>query len=262
MWKKGLKFLDEIMSEFSIIKAAIIFLASGITTFVGASTGGSAMFIIPTCIFLGFPVPVAVATTKLSNFFSMLGALVGFSKYKKIDYKLGAIGSVIGCVGAYIGSSLLLIAPPELVKKLMGILMIVLLVISFIKKKVKPEITEEVHWWRKIIGYISIFLSGCIGASFGGQGVLLVYTLTLLFGMEFLRASGTRVIISLTTIAVSLFVYSDAGAIDWRYGAVMAIASLIGTYFGALYSVKKGEGIIERIFDAVVVILSIKLLCT
>ena len=74
------------MLDFSIITVATIFVVTFIVTFVGVSTGGSAIFTIPLCIFLGFPVHVAVATTRFSAFFSMIGAFFGFSKHKKIDY--------------------------------------------------------------------------------------------------------------------------------------------------------------------------------
>lgn len=248
------------MLDFSFFKAVIIFAVTFFVTFVGASTGGSAMFTIPLCIFLGFPVHVAVATTRFSAFFSMLGAFFGFSKHKKIDYRMGIIGSLIACVGAYFGSNMLLLISEELAKKVMGFVMLLLLIVSFLKKNSSKEKTS-LSEWKKCFGYFMFFIIGGIGGAFGGQGVLLVYTLTLFFGMNFIVAAGTRVIVSFFITTISLIIYSNAGAVHWHYGIVLAVASLFGTYLGAIYSIKKDEGLVEKIFEAIVVVISLKLLC-
>ena len=249
----------EIM-EFSLLKALIIFLVTAIVTFVGASTGGIGMFVIPLFIFLGFPVPMAVATTRVGALASMAGGLIGFSKYKKIDYKIGVKGSLFACVGAYIGSSLLLLIPVDLAKKFISIIMIFLLCFSFLKKK-SISINFQISIFKKVIGYFLFFITGCVSGAFGGQGILLVYTLTLFFGMDLITAAGTRAVISLCITVMALIVYFKADTICWSYGVVDAIASLIGTYFGAIYSVKKGEGLIEKIFEIMIVLILIKLLC-
>lgn len=252
------------MLDFSFFKAVIIFAVTFFVTFVGASTGGSAMFTIPLCIFLGFPVHVAVATTRFSAFFSMVGAFFGFSKHKKIDYRMGIIGSLIACIGAYFGSNMLLLISEELAKKVMGFLMLLLLIVSFLKKSCSKSNQKEktaLSGWKKCFGYFMFFVTGGIGGAFGGQGVLLVYTLTLFFGMNFIVAAGTRVIISFFITTISLMIYSNAGAVHWHYGIILAVASLFGTYLGAIYSIKKGEGLVEKIFEAIVVMISLKLLC-
>jgi uncharacterized membrane protein YfcA len=59
---------------------------------------------------------------------------------------------------------------------------------------------------------------------------------------------------------VSLFTYFKGGCINLYYAVVFAVSSCIGTYLGTIYTVKKGEGIIERIFEIVVVIVSLKLM--
>ena len=246
------------MPEFSVIKVIIIFAVTFVVSFVGASTGGSAMFTVPLCIFLGFPVHVAVATTRFSAFFSMIGAFCGFSKHKKIDYRMGFFGSLIACAGAYFGSNMLLLISEELAKRIMGLTMLFLLIVSFLKRKVQKNKSSP---WKNAFGYFMFFITGGIGGAFGGQGVLLVYTLTLFFGMDFIFAAGTRVIISFFITTISLIIYSSAGAVHWRYGVVLAIASIFGTYFGAIYCIKKGEGLVEKIFEAIVVLTSLKLLC-
>lgn len=171
---------------------------------------------------------------------------------------MGWIGSLVACVGAYFGSNMLLLISEELAKRIMGLTMLFLLIVSFFKKKVRKSESSPL---KNAFGYFMFFVTGGIGGAFGGQGVLLVYTLTLFFGMDFIIAAGTRVIISFFITTVSLVIYSGAGAVHWRYGGILAIASIFGTYFGAVYSVKKGEGLVERIFEAIVVLTSLKLLC-
>ncbi len=72
------------MPEFSTIKVVIVFAVTFVVSFVGASTGGSAMFTVPLCIFLGFPVHVAVATTRFSAFFLWLELSADFQNTRKL----------------------------------------------------------------------------------------------------------------------------------------------------------------------------------
>lgn len=171
---------------------------------------------------------------------------------------MGLVGSLIACVGAYFGSNMLLLISEELAKRIMGLTMLFLLIVSFLKKKVQKNKSSP---WKNAFGYFTFFITGGVGGAFGGQGILLVYTLTLFFGMDFIFAAGTRIIISFFITTISLIIYSSAGAIHWRYGAVLATASIFGTYFGAIYCIKKGEGLVEKIFEAIVVLTSLKLLC-
>jgi len=232
--------------EFTVLKAALVFVVTCIVTFVGAGTGGSAMFTIPLCILLGWPPSVSIATTRVGAFFSMLGAFAGFSKHKKIDYKIGAISSAIAGLGAYLGSYWLLVIPPDYAKKSTGVLMVAVLSFSILRKRNKnnnQNANNDISLLRKTLGYLSFFIIGCLGGAFGGQGIMLVYTLTLFFGLDFFIAAGTRVVISFFITLISLFTYFNSGSIHWQYGILFAVASLLGTYFGANYSIKKGEGI-------------------
>jgi len=110
------------------------------------------------------------------------------------------------------------------------------LTISFLKKIVKRK-KKGLSYGKKFAAILCYFIIGGIGGAFGGQGVLLVYTLTSFFGMNFIVAAGTRVIVSFFITTISLIIYSNAGAVHWQYGIILAIASLFGTYFGAIYSI-------------------------
>ena len=138
--------------------------------------------------------------------------------------------------------------------------MLFLLLMSFFKKKCSND-DNSPKAWKKAIGYCTFFVIGSIGGAFGGQGILLVYALRLFFGMDISMAAGTRVIMSFFITAVSFIVYFNAGVIHWYYGIVLAVASLLGTYFGAIYCIKKGEGFMERILETIVLLASFKLLC-
>ena len=115
------------MVESSFVKAIAIFIATCIACFFGASTGGSGMITTPVCVSLGFPAHVAIATTRVGAFFSMIGAFAGFSKNKKIDYKLSLIGACISCIGACCGSYSMTILEDVVAKKIVGVIMIALM---------------------------------------------------------------------------------------------------------------------------------------
>ena len=145
------------MLEFSVIKAATIFVVTGIVTFIGASTGGSAMFTVPLCISVGFPIHIAVATTRFSVFFYDWWFLWIF-KIQKIDYRLGLLETWTACVDTYCGSNMLLLIPDDLGKKIMGLAMLFLLFMSLLRKKIKKG-GKSTSVLKKGAGYFLFFIS-------------------------------------------------------------------------------------------------------
>lgn len=247
------------MVEFSWTIAGILFISTMATSFVGTLTGGAGILMVPLCIFFGFPVDAAVATTRVGSFSASIFGISCFWRNRNVDYKIGLKAGLIACLGAYFGSSALLLLPDNVSKRLIGFLMLFIYLVSYFKKRSNHlQIQDCSH--RHFIGYLVFFMTGCFGGAFGGQGVLILSALSLLFEKDLLTAVGTRFVISLMISVCALWVYIRGGVVAWNYAAVFAISAAVGTYFGAQFSIKQGAGILTKIFEIIIILSSIRLL--
>lgn len=238
----------------------MIFTIMFACNFIGATTGGSALLTIPACILLGFSPQAAVATTRVGVLGSTVAGWYGFNKEGKVNYKIAICGALCGAVGALIGARVMVNLSPVFLERIIGILMIVTLIITIAKKKFLKPRKASSSKFLMILGYFSLLTVGFLSGMFGGQGVIMNYILVLLFSQSFLEAAGTRSIINFVIAVVAVFVYQTHDAINWPFVAVIICSMALGSYLGAIYGIKKGDKWVEKIFNIVVIIMSIKLI--
>jgi uncharacterized membrane protein YfcA len=83
------------------------------------------------------------------------------------------------------------------------------------------------------------FLVGVYGGYFGaGIGILMLSGLGLIGMADIHRMNAVKTILASTMnlVSVVVFVFHPKGQVAWRYGPVMAVASIVGGYAGARLS--------------------------
>jgi len=89
---------------------------------------------------------------------------------------------------------------------------------------------------------------------------LVFYTLTFFFGLTMIESLGTGVVAWLLLCISSVVVFAFNNIIDYKIGLILFVSMSIGSYAGASTAIKKGNLWIKRLFVALVVIISVKLL--
>lgn len=108
-----------------------------------------------------------------------------------------------------------------------------------------------------LIGLLSGSLSGLVGV---GGGVIMIPLLISFFGFTQLNAQGTAIAAMLPPIGVLAAInYYQEGYIRWEYSLVIAIAFVVGGYFGSKLSISISQNLVRRIFAIVLFIVSLKL---
>jgi hypothetical protein len=109
------------------------------------------------------------------------------------------------------------------------------------------------------IGLAAGMLSGLIGV---GGGIIIVPALVYLLGLTQHSAQGTSLALMLPPIGVlAAMNYYKAGELNVKYAAIMAIAFIIGGYFGSKLSLTFiSEAAMKKIFGCVLLFVSVKLL--
>jgi uncharacterized membrane protein YfcA len=97
-----------------------------------------------------------------------------------------------------------------------------------------------------IIGILAGMISGFIGV---GGGIVIVPALVYFLGIPQHTAQGTSLLLMLPPIGIlAVMNYYKAGHINWWYGGIIALAFIIGGYFGSKFSLKLHPGIVKLTF--------------
>ncbi len=237
------------MSYFQLFGSLLIGLAAG---FIGAIAGGGGMITVPFLLFLGLPPQVALATSKFGGLGMCSGAIIKFVKEKAINWKVAIILSIGGIVASLIGSKILLSTSPQLLEKIIAILLLLLLPTIFVKKGFGIK-KMKVHSWMKVLGVIIYFLLSIMASMFGGLGVLMITTVVYFFGLSMIEANATDIISYAVLSVVAVIIYIIHGIVNFPLGLALFVGLFIGGYAGAHTAIKKGNQWVKLVFAIVII---------
>ena len=109
-----------------------------------------------------------------------------------------------------------------------------------------------------VIGLLAGILSGLVGV---GGGILMIPLLIMLLGFTQHQAQGTALFAMLPPIGIlAALNYYKQGFVKYEYALVIALAFVLGGYFGSKLAISLPEQTVRRIFGFVMLIGAIKLL--
>ena len=109
-----------------------------------------------------------------------------------------------------------------------------------------------------LIGLFAGAMSGFIGI---GGGVVMVPALVYIMGLSQHEAQGTSLILMLPPIGIlAVMNYYKAGQINISYGIVIAIAFVIGGYFGSKLALRMSPSKVKLIFGVLMLYIAGKMI--
>jgi len=109
-----------------------------------------------------------------------------------------------------------------------------------------------------LVGLFAGVLSGFVGI---GGGVVMVPALVMLLGYSQHQAQGTSLaVLVLPVVALAVRNYYKAGMIDPKMVAVIAVAFVVGGYFGSKWSLAMPTETVKRVFGVLMLLISVKLI--
>ncbi len=243
------------------ISTLLLVLFIGIVAgFIDSTVGGGGLISIPSLIFLGLPPQIAIATDRLGCIGQSLAALPKYWRAKKIIWRYVPLFIIISLVSAIIGANILLNINQLALQKIIGVLLLILLIILFLKPKSGIR-SSNPSGWKKILGLLIYFLIMIFGGFFGGGvGPLILYTLIFLFGFTVIEVNATKTIPWFLLALSSFIIFALNGIVDYQKGIVLFVGMALGGYLGAHTALKKGDLWVKRLFAIIVIVSSIKLL--
>ncbi len=241
----------------------VIFCASLISCSFGTLVGGNSLITIPLLILMGLPPHTAIGTERVGVLGLGLAGLYSFHSKGMMRYRLAFVVGIPCMLGAFVGANLALQISPELLKKFIVALTVILLIIVAANPRlgVAEPAKHSISFGRYVLGVFLGLGVGIYNGFYGaGGGTLLSYIMILVFHQTFLGSAANLKVATVLSYTVSTATYAYHGAINLPVALTMFAGSAIGSYMGAQYSDRIGNVWIKRLFIGVISIMVIKLL--
>lgn len=109
-----------------------------------------------------------------------------------------------------------------------------------------------------LIGVFAGMMSGFVGI---GGGVVMVPALVYIMGLSQHTAQGTSLILMLPPIGIlAVMNYYKQGHVNISYGVIIALAFVIGGYFGSKIALKMSASKVKLIFGILMLYVSVKMI--
>jgi len=242
----------------------VIFCASVICSAFGTLVGGSSLITIPLLILMGLPPHTAIGTDRIGSMGIGLAGLYSFHRKGMMRYRVAFIVGIPCFLGGFIGANLALQISPELLKKFIVAMTIILLIFVAANPKLGVVSTGTQYpptTGKYILGAFLSLLAGIYGGFYGaGMGTFMVYIMILVFRQTFLESAANMKIAGILMSVSSAVTYAYYGAIHFPLALAMFAGCCVGSYGSAQFSDRIGNIWIKRIFIGVVLIILVKLL--
>ena len=223
-----------------MVSTAIILFctcAAFVAGFIDSIAGGGGLITIPALLLSGLPPQLALGTNKVGCCLGTGVAMLNFARSNLILWRLALLGVGFSLVGAGIGTELALYISPDLLGKVLVLLLPFAMLATLMPKKEqkKPPLTSGRRYW--ILAPLCFLIVGIYDGFFGpGTGSFLILALHWVLRISLIEASATSKVI--------LFIWN--GAVIWSVGLPMMAANIAGNWLGSRLAIKVGTEAVRR----------------
>ncbi|MDO5499822.1 MAG: sulfite exporter TauE/SafE family protein [Propionibacteriaceae bacterium] len=218
----------------SLIWVAPLALVVGLS--LGALGGGGAILTVPILVYLLHQPPSAATTGSLViiGLTSLVG-IAGHWASGNVKLKQGVIFGAAGVVGSLAGSRLSMLAPPEVLMTMFGLLMLVVAAVMLRQRAKKQDPQAGARPRGLGVLLLTATAVGLLTGFFGvGGGFAVVPALVLALGFSMPAAVATSLVVIAINSATALAARAASGLeIDWLVIGVFSVLGAIGSVLGA-----------------------------
>lgn len=238
----------------------LIIVIGFIAAFLNTVGGGGSLFSVPILTFIGLPITMANATSRVAILFQNIFAVRGFkSKGVALPLPYSYYLALSSLGGGLIGSIAASKISDAIFTKIFAAIMIGAVVL-IIYDPFKSHRKEKLDARSQIIGTISFFFVGIYGGFVqAGIGFLVLGVLSIVNQLSLVKSNYVKVFAAIVYTGVSVLVFAWEGKILWMTGLVLAIGHSLGGWYASRWSVKVGDVWIKRVLVITIIGMAIKL---
>ena len=227
---------------------------------IDAIAGGGGLLCLPALLLAGLNPVAALATNKLQGTFGTASATATFWRKGLINPQHLWLTVATTFVGAAVGVAAITYAPTQLLKFIMPPLLIVIALYfafapKFSNESKPPRLRSSAftYFFAPVIG----FYDGIFGP---GTGAFFILSLTSLFGLGVIEATGRTKLFNFASNIAALLMFVIAGKPIWLIGLVMGGCQFIGAQIGSHLAIRNGAAIIRPLLVIVCLAMAAKLM--
>lgn len=235
----------------------ILLIGSGILTgFINTLAGGGSVISLSVFMFLGLPPQIANGTNRIGVLFQALTSSGSFRHSKVLRFNQGIRLAIPAVLGSLLGAQLAVDINKQMFNLLIAILLVMILMLMFIKPsqwiKGNEELIGKRPGWIQMLVFFGIGLYG--GFIQVGAGYFLIAAIVLGAGYNLVKANALKVWIVLlyTPFALGVFIMNDQ--VNWAFGLVHAIGSVLGAFVASRMAVKRGAEFVRWVIVVFIII--------
>lgn len=109
-----------------------------------------------------------------------------------------------------------------------------------------------------VIGIITGFMAGMLGI---GGAIIMIPALVFFMGISQQTAQGTSLAVMLPPIGIiAAYNYYKAGQVNIKFAIILAVAFLLGSYFGSKLALNLPQPLLKKIFGVLLLLVAAKML--
>jgi uncharacterized protein len=248
--------------ELELWQAGILVAVGIAGGFLNVMAGGGSLLTVPVMVFMGLPGPVANGTNRIAILAQNITAITTFARRGFKDFKLSLSLAACALPGAIAGALLGTQLEGVWFNRTLALIMVaVMLIMHFDRGSVAQSENHRPNRRQLVWGHALMIGAGFWGGFIQlGVGFIIMPILNRVMGFDLVRTNVHKVfIIAVYTIA-ALSVFASQLQLLWMVGIALALGNSIGGYLGAHFTVTRGEKLIRRVLNAVLVMFIVKLL--
>jgi uncharacterized membrane protein YfcA len=247
------------MSGWHLVLVGIAGLFAGL---INGVVGAGTLITFPLLVALGVPPVLANGTNTTGLFPGAISSAVVY-RHSFAEHRRLIVVMALSAAGfASLGAVLVLALPPTVFARVVPILILIAVALVLLQ----PLITKLIRRWighhtlegfpHRVPSVATASAVGVYGGYFGGgQGIVLMGLLPMVFSPDLQRANGVKNVLAATANATAAAVFIVAGHVIWSVAIVLALTSVAGGWVGSKLA-KRLPSIAFRIVIAVVGIVS------
>ena len=240
----------------------LLIAAGFVAGFINTLAGSGSAVTLPLLIFMGMPASMANGTNRVAIVLQNVAGVQGFRQRGMLDARGAMMLSIPAVVGSVIGARISLSLNEVLMRRTIGVVMLLVLVVILLRPRRWLHGTlEKLDGWPTPRQLILFFFIGMYGGFIQvGVGIWLLVGLVLGLGYDLIRGNGVKVTIVFCQGVAALAVFILNGQVQWREGLVLAIGNMLGAWSGARFAVERGVIWVRRVLIAIVIFSAAQLL--
>lgn len=232
--------------------------------FAGFAGGGVGLIQFPVLLFFGLPFGVALATHKVATVALGLGAGLRHLRAERAwDRSVSLLMLMVGVPGVILGALFILHVPEVLATRALGVLTVLMGLYSVARHELGLE-HRPAHRDRAglLMGGLGLFVIAVLNGSLAsGTGLLCTLFLVRWFGLDYRRAVGhTLLWVGLVWNGAGALTLGVLGQARWSWLPPLLAGAVIGGYAGSHWGIGRGNRWIKRAFEALTLVVGIRLL--